>query len=94
MADNCPQADGRVLHVFPKLGGSTPPTAPAPRTHQKAQKENNGIVVDGSLGFEPMQIEGGSNTGLYSDRLVGSSSNQTYNRRGRGGRGGRGGNNR
>lgn len=87
-------ADGRVLHVYPKLGGATPPAAPA-RTQAQ---QNNGIVVDGSMGFEPMQIEGGSSTGLYSDGLVGSSSTPTYNRRGRGGRGGsrggRGGNNR
>ncbi|ROW13017.1 hypothetical protein VPNG_05945 [Cytospora leucostoma] len=72
-------ADGRVLHVFHKLGGSTPPTGPAPRTQPKTQKENNGIVVDGSLGFEPMQIEGGSNTGLYSDRLDRDESHDAQN---------------
>ncbi|KUI65621.1 hypothetical protein VM1G_00178 [Cytospora mali] len=59
-------ADGRVLHVYPKLGGAAPPKAPAPRPQQQ---QHNGVVIDGSMGFEPMNIESGSNTGLYSDGL-------------------------
>ena len=86
------QADGRVLHVYPKLGGTSPPSAPAARTQHQ---QSSGVVVDGSMGFEPMQVEGGgSGKGLYSDDLVGSANTQTYNRGGRGNRRGRGGNNR
>ncbi|KAH8895103.1 hypothetical protein GQ53DRAFT_820739 [Thozetella sp. PMI_491] len=74
-------ADGRVLHVYPKVGGGAAPTAPsAPR------RERNDGVVDGTLGFDdPMDTSSSTaNTrsngdgGLYSDRMVQS------NRRGRG----------
>ncbi|KAI3398485.1 hypothetical protein diail_9167 [Diaporthe ilicicola] len=93
-ADISSQADGRVLHVYAKIGG--PPTSPvrAPRAPRAPASQGNGVLIDGSLGFEPMQVEDSSNTGLYSDDLVGSTNTQSYNRRGRGFRGGRGGNNR
>ncbi|KAL1874272.1 hypothetical protein Daus18300_003636 [Diaporthe australafricana] len=84
-------ADGRVLHVYAKVGG--PPTSPV-RAPRAPASQGNGVLVDGSLGFEPMQVEDSSNAGLYSDDLVGSTNTQSYNRRGRGFRGGRGGNNR
>ncbi|KAI7780132.1 hypothetical protein LA080_016321 [Diaporthe eres] len=85
-------ADGRVLHVYAKVGG--PPTSPARAAPRAPASQGNGVLVDGSLGFEPMQVEESSNTGLYSDDLVGSTTTQAYNRRGRGFRGGRGGNSR
>lgn len=90
-ADTSSQADGRVLHVYAKVGG--PPTSPV-RAPRAPASQGNGVLVDGSLGFEPMQVEDSSNAGLYSDDLVGSTGSQSYNRRGRGFRGGRGGNNR
>lgn len=84
-------ADGRVLHVYAKVGG--PPTSPA-RGSRASASQGNGVLVDGSMGFEPMQVEESSSTGLYSDDLVSSTTTQAYNRRGRGFRGGRGGNSR
>lgn len=90
--DSSSQADGRVLHVYSKVGG--PPTSPARATPRAAALQGNGVLVDGSMGFEPMQVEESSNTGLYSDDLMGSASTQSYNHRGRGFRGGRGGNSR
>lgn len=86
------QADGRVLHVYAKVGG--PPTSPARAAPRGPASQGNGVLVDGSLGFEPMQVEDSSNTGLYSDDLVNPTNTQSYNRRGRGFRGGRGGNSR
>ncbi|PSS03753.1 hypothetical protein BD289DRAFT_96586 [Coniella lustricola] len=47
---------------------------------------DNGILVDGSMGFEPMAVDDRGSGNLYSDQLVGSSSN----RRGRGFQTGRG----
>ncbi|KAG8166203.1 hypothetical protein KVR01_004755 [Diaporthe batatas] len=85
-------ADGRVLHVYAKVGG--PPTSPARAAPRAPAPQGNGVLVDGSLGFEPMQVEESSSTGLYSDNLMGPASTQSHNRRGRGFRGGRGGNSR
>lgn len=67
---------------------------PAPAASVRPQSfQNNGILVDGSMGFEPMQVENSNNGALYSDQLM-TANNQNSNRRGRGFRGGRGGNNR
>ncbi|KAK2604854.1 hypothetical protein N8I77_007750 [Diaporthe amygdali] len=84
-------ADGRILHVYPKVGG--PPTSPL-RAPRAPASQGNGVLVDGSMGFEPMQVEDSTSTGLYSDDLVGSTNTPAHNRRGRGFRGGRGGNSR
>lgn len=70
------------------------PTGPRPQPSQ-----SNGVLVDGSMGFEPMQVENSSSGGLYSDQLITANKQSTANkhssnRRGRGFRGGRGGNNR
>ncbi|POS73452.1 hypothetical protein DHEL01_v208154 [Diaporthe helianthi] len=80
-------ADGRVLHVYAKVGG--PPTSPARAAPRAPALQANGVLVDGSLGFEPMQVEESSSTGLYSDSLIGPAGPQSNNRRGRGFRGGR-----
>lgn len=73
-----------------------PRAAPDHLFRSEPSPQNNGVFVDGSMGFEPMATEGDNNGGLYSDRLVASAhpQNQNYGRRGRGFRGGRGGNNR
>lgn len=75
--------------------------APAPTGYRSQPAQNNGILVDGSMGFDPLPVENstnGGNGGLYSDQLVATSkqhnhqSNNNTTRRGRGFRGGRGGN--
>lgn len=65
------QADGRILSVYPKAGGTSPaptsgpaslapPTGPRnPPTGPRAQRNsNNDNVVDGTLGFaDPMETD-------------------------------------
>ncbi|KAM0436187.1 hypothetical protein ACHAPT_003079 [Fusarium lateritium] len=91
-------ADGRIIKVYPKIGGSqaapssnAPSNAPSgPRSTRQA-KPNNDSIVDGSMGFPDLMDTSNTNGNssrsdqLYSDRLVGG------NRRGRGGQRGRGG---
>ena len=94
-------ADGRVLHVYPKavngaVGGVLMPhnnnTPPAARSAAAArQKNSQGHVVDGSLGFDDPMDTDGLGGRLYSDDLVGSRpptgpSNNGRRGRGRGGR--------
>ena len=56
------QADGRVLHVYPKAGGPSavqraPPTGPRAASATTAASSNT-TVVDGSLGFDdPMDTD-------------------------------------
>jgi len=87
-------ADGRVLHVYPKIGGfAAPPAGP-----KVTQPSSN--VVDGSMGFDdPMAMDGTESAaagrrdgGLYSDGLLGGGAGGGGGRRGqasfqRGGRG-------
>lgn len=77
-------ADGRMLKVYPKIGGTKASSAPrdAP-TGPRAMA--NDQVVDGTMGFpEPDER-------LYSDRMVGRDSRNGFdNRRGREGQGYRG----
>jgi hypothetical protein len=78
-------ADGRMLHVYPKIGGAVPTVAqPQP------------AVVDGTHGFdEPMEVDGGVASGgggkLYSDTMVANKNNADGTGRGNanGGRRGR-----
>ncbi|EFX03203.1 pentatricopeptide repeat protein [Grosmannia clavigera kw1407] len=77
-------ADGRLLHVYPKAGqqmamgasSSSQPAMAVPRALAVANSNgssSNGLVVDGSLGFDdPMDTDGLSSSKLYSDDLVGS----------------------
>ncbi|KAK2594222.1 hypothetical protein QQS21_008064 [Conoideocrella luteorostrata] len=91
-------ADGRVIRMYPKVGGYKPPTsqrneppanAPSGPKNSKASTRDH-EVVDGSMGFpdlvntENKQSSMGTNR-LYSDRMVGG------NRRGRGPQRARGG---
>ncbi|TPX08980.1 uncharacterized protein E0L32_009559 [Thyridium curvatum] len=71
-------ADGRVLHVYPKVGGFT---AGARAHQQPSPSQSGGNVVDGSMGFdEPMEMDAapiasgarkstGGGGSLYSDKL-------------------------
>ncbi|KAH8909945.1 hypothetical protein BR93DRAFT_976141 [Coniochaeta sp. PMI_546] len=93
-------ADGRLIHVYYKVGGAAPPAADtrAPAHAPSGPRATRETVVDGSMGFDdPMDTDrgGGSRArndsrpqnGLYSDRMV-----QPGSQRGRGfGRGRRGG---
>ncbi|KAF7560312.1 hypothetical protein G7046_g3831 [Stylonectria norvegica] len=88
-------ADGRLIKVYPKLGGYQSPSSPErhnpPANAPNGPRATRDNVVDGSLGFPDLMdapsTNGSSSKGdrLYSDRLVGGP------RRGRGyrGRGGR-----
>ncbi|KAL2680776.1 hypothetical protein Neosp_008379 [[Neocosmospora] mangrovei] len=94
-----PQADGRIIKVYPKLGATqatpsnnAPSNAPSgPRSTRQPKPNNNDTIVDGSMGFPDLmdtaKTNGNSSRSdqLYSDKLVGG------NRRGRGGQRGRGG---
>ncbi|KAI1854794.1 hypothetical protein JX265_002433 [Neoarthrinium moseri] len=78
-------ADGRLLHVYHKPGGYSPPTGPRAQRLQETRPGGNTVIVDGSNGFgEPMETAdagfGGGGSGLYSDSLVAGGNN----RRGRG----------
>ncbi|KAI1434918.1 hypothetical protein GGR50DRAFT_660097 [Xylaria sp. CBS 124048] len=66
-------ADGRLLSVFMKPGGYTPPPKPA-RTNETRLKDNS-VLIDGSMGFGDPMDEDEADQGLYSDRLV--SANRT-----------------
>ena len=95
-------ADGRVLHVYPKLvnSGVLVPhnninTQAAPRAQPRSKSNAaSSHLVDGSLGFDdPMDTDGLGRNGtpngqLYSDDLVGTHPAPGTGRRGRG-RGGR-----
>ncbi|EPE06169.1 pentatricopeptide repeat protein [Ophiostoma piceae UAMH 11346] len=96
-------ADGRVLHVYPKLvnSGVLVPhnshinTQAAPRAQPRGKSNAaSSHLVDGSLGFDdPMDTDGLGRNGnlngqLYSDDLVGTHPAPGTGRRGRG-RGGR-----
>ena len=69
------QADGRLLKVYPKIGGGQSSTNVTPAADD--------YIVDGSMGFpDPDQKHQ-----LYSDRMIGGNAKK----RGRGGQRGRGG---
>lgn len=76
--------------------------APAPTGFKSQPSQNNGVLVDGSMGFDPLPVDhGNGDSGLYSDQLVKNNTHNNKsnngphnNRRGRGFRGGRGGSNR
>ncbi|CAH0043063.1 unnamed protein product [Clonostachys solani] len=61
-------ADGRLLKVYPKIGGNKPASN---------QADTNGQVVDGSLGFSE------SSQPLYSDRLLNGNEGRSQRNRGR-----------
>lgn len=73
------QADGRLLKVYPKVGGNAPT---GPRSER--QKQPNDQVVDGSMGFPDTN----SKSGLYSDKMVNTRSRggQRGGQRGRNGK--------
>lgn len=89
---NNQMADGRLLRVYPKVGGGaiTQPVVPRPQP----LRNGSGNIVDGSHGFSGgdydtgMDVDSGvgSGTKLYSDSLL--------PRNGKGGRGGQRGGNR
>lgn len=79
-ADPFPQADGRVLSVYAKIGNT--PSTPSAQTPSRPSPENE-VVVDGSYGFDEPMDTGSSaprqpptgpaartGSGLYSDNLV------------------------
>uniref|UniRef100_A0A8H7K5I4 RRM domain-containing protein n=1 Tax=Bionectria ochroleuca TaxID=29856 RepID=A0A8H7K5I4_BIOOC len=61
-------ADGRLLKVYPKIGGNKPASN---------QANTNGQVVDGSMGFSE------SSQSLYSDRLLNGNEGRGQRNRGR-----------
>ncbi|KAJ9151740.1 Pentatricopeptide repeat protein [Pleurostoma richardsiae] len=71
-------ADGRLLHVYYKLGGPPPAhrpqVQPAPPTGPRAStKSGNGQVVDGSLGFDdPMETDAPSAGAKQAANALGS----------------------
>ncbi|OAQ68201.1 pentatricopeptide repeat protein [Pochonia chlamydosporia 170] len=84
-------ADGRVLKIYPKVGGyqasasdrSNEPPANAPSGPKSSKASTRDQVVDGSMGFpDLMDADGKTNSSgnnrLYSDKMVGG------NKRGRG----------
>ncbi|KAI2642691.1 hypothetical protein GGS21DRAFT_486514 [Xylaria nigripes] len=68
-------ADGRILSVFMKPGGYTPPSR-AHRSHETRLKDNS-VLVDGSMGFNDPVESDDADRRLYSDRMV-STSNSNY----------------
>jgi len=90
-------ADGRLLHVYPKIGGvggggaagTVAVAAPAPGLRTQQTHSN---VLDGSHGFDdPMEMDGGERSGrLYSDNLVRTPETGTGGSSGGSGRRGRG----
>ncbi|KAI1822952.1 hypothetical protein F4861DRAFT_512520 [Xylaria intraflava] len=73
-------ADGRLLSVYMKPGGYTPPPK-ASRSHETRLRDNS-VLIDGSMGFgDPVDADD-ADRGLYSDRLVSASQtgggNATY----------------
>ncbi|KJK76663.1 hypothetical protein H634G_07704 [Metarhizium anisopliae BRIP 53293] len=88
-------ADGRVIQIYPKVGGhqtsttANEPPANAPSGPKSSKVSTRDQVVDGSMGFpDPMDTNGSTNWAgnnrLYSDRMVAG------NKRGRGFQRGRG----
>ncbi|KAI5460012.1 hypothetical protein BGZ63DRAFT_415440 [Mariannaea sp. PMI_226] len=88
-------ADGRIIKVYPKIGGyqpeknTPPPNAPSgPRSSRPNNANDN--VVDGSMGFPDLIDKSNTNGSssrsdrLYSDKMVNG------NQRGRGSQRGRG----
>ncbi len=70
------QADGRVLNVYPKVGGASAPPVSAP-TGPRLDRERDDAVVDGTMGFDdPMEADDAANTrtggrgGHCSDQIV------------------------
>lgn len=61
-------ADGRVLHVYPKVGGASAPPPPTPATPTGPKAMNS--VIDGKMGFADPAPRGGGNGRLYSDSMV------------------------
>ncbi|KHO00837.1 uncharacterized protein MAM_01615 [Metarhizium album ARSEF 1941] len=95
-----PQADGRVIKIYPKVGGypasaadqtnEAPANAPSgPRSSLASARDQ---VVDGSMGFPDLMDTNGSTPAagnnhsnrLYSDRMVGGSKRGRAFQRGRG----------
>ncbi|KFH44164.1 putative RNA-binding protein-like protein [Hapsidospora chrysogenum ATCC 11550] len=72
---NDKKADGRLLKVYPKIGGGQSSASVTPAS--------NDYIVDGSMGFP----DPGQKHQLYSDRMIGGNAKK----RGRGGQRGRGG---
>lgn len=101
------KADGRLLHVYHKIGGAStplPPPAQPPRA-PRAERDRDDMVIDGSMGFDDPDIERGYVIDTQGSRGQNSYKNTDNNggglysdrmvpdRRGRGfgGRGGGGG---
>lgn len=92
------QADGRVIKMYPKIGGYKPPASQrnelpsdAPSGPKNTKTATRDQVVDGSMGFPDLmnadaRHNSAGNSRLYSDKMVGA------NRRGRGHQRGRGAN--
>ncbi|KAH9884435.1 hypothetical protein F4778DRAFT_763054 [Xylariomycetidae sp. FL2044] len=101
---NNQNADGRTLHVYLKPSGNyspQPPTGPRAQRHNSSNETSlggNSVVVDGSMGFNDMEVDnarddGYSDGGLYSDSMVprgpANGNSNERSRRGRGFRSGR-----
>ncbi|GAB0135572.1 hypothetical protein EsDP_00003905 [Epichloe bromicola] len=86
-------ADGRVIKMYPKVGGYKPPAsqrnerneppADAPSGPKNTKTAHRDQIVDGSMGFPDLmntdaRNNSAGNSRLYSDKMVGG------NRRGRG----------
>ncbi|KAH6890348.1 hypothetical protein B0T10DRAFT_485617 [Thelonectria olida] len=99
-------ADGRIIKVYPKIGGyqsdkdTPPPNAPNgprnSRSNNKNTANNNDNIVDGSMGFsnDLMDTVNTNGSSSRSDRLYSDrlvNGGNGGNRRGRGGQRGRGG---
>ncbi|CAM1502841.1 Fc.00g076170.m01.CDS01 [Cosmosporella sp. VM-42] len=97
-------ADGRLIKVYPKIGGgyqspsaaerSNEPPSNAPNGPRSSRPAKNDQIIDGSMGFADLTANGTNgaspkNDRLYSDKLVGGGNGG--NRRGRGFQRGRGG---
>lgn len=79
------QADGRVIKIYPKVGGQKPQPSnpsPTPTTNRRAEDQ----IVDGTMGFpeDLMNTKTATTIPSNGNRLSSNDKSAAPNRRGRG----------